>query len=72
MMASFHCYNSIFLKSVYYKVDDSYFPPHSTEKRGFWVGIDQYVIHAMTFKVITDENQQILFHSNTCFSEEPM
>ena len=26
----------------------------------------------MTFKVLTDDNQNTLYHSKLCFSEEPM
>ena len=52
-----------FWKPVYYKVDDSDFPSHSTGKRGRWVGISKHVGHAMTFKLLTGDNQNILFCS---------
>ena len=53
-----------FWQPVHYKVYDSYLPPHSSEKRGRWVGIAKHVGHAITFKVITDDNQNILFRYN--------
>ena len=60
-----------FGQPVYYKVDYSYFLPHSTEKCGFWVGITEHVVHAMTFKVLTDDIQNIVFRSNLRSAEEP-
>ena len=58
-----------FWKPVYYKVDYSYFPSHSTEKCGCWVGISEHVGHAMIFKVVTNNNQTIMSHSYLCSSE---
>ena len=49
---------------VYYKLDDSDFPSESKEKRGRWVGIAEHVGHAMTFKILTDDTNKILFRSN--------
>ena len=53
-----------FWKPVYYKVDESDFPSHSTEHFGHWVGIAEHVGHYITFKVFTDDTQNIIFHSN--------
>ena len=61
-----------FWKPFYYKVDESDFPSHSTVKRGRWVGIAKYFGHAMNFKVLTDDNQNILFCSKLLSTEEPM
>ena len=44
----------------------------SLKKRGLWVGIAKHVGHAMTFKVLTDGTQNIIFFSNLHSNEEPM
>ena len=58
-----------FCKPVYYRVDYSDILPHSTEICDFWVGIAKHVGHAITFKVLTDDTQNILFHYNLRSSE---
>ena len=49
---------------VYYKVDDSSFPSDTREKRGRFVGIAENVGHRMTFKVLTDDTNQVICRSN--------
>ena len=49
---------------VYYKIDDSDFPSETREKRGHFVGISEHVGHAMTFKVLTDDTNNIISRSN--------
>ena len=61
-----------FWKPIYYKVDDSDFLSESTEKRSPWVGIAEHIGHAMTFKVLTDDNQEVFFRSKVLSSEELM
>ena len=46
-----------FCKPVYYKVDDSDFPSHSTEKRDLWVGISKHIDNAMKSKLFTEDIQ---------------
>jgi hypothetical protein len=55
-----------------YKVDDSDFPSDSShEKRGHWVGVAEHVGHAMTFKILTDDTQHIIYHSNIWSTLDP-
>ena len=52
-----------FWEPVYYKIDDNDFPSESTEKLGRFVGIADHVGHALTFKVLTDDTQKVIFRS---------
>jgi hypothetical protein len=56
---------------VYYKLDDSDFPSDSREKRGWWVGVAENVGHAMTFKILTDDTNKIIYRSNICSALDP-
>jgi hypothetical protein len=56
---------------VYYKLDDSDFPSNSREKRGHWVGVAEHVGHAMTFKILMDDTQKIIYRSNICSALDP-
>ena len=67
-----HCYFSVFGKPVYYKVDESDIPSHSTEKRDRWLSIAEHVRCDMTFKVLTNDTQNILFRYNLSSADEPM
>jgi hypothetical protein len=49
---------------VYYKLDDSDFPSDLKKKRGRWAGVAEHVGHAMTFKVLTDDANKIIYWSN--------
>ena len=51
-------------QTVYYKVDDSDFPSDSRELRGHFVGIAEHVGHALTFKVLTDDTNKVIYRSN--------
>ena len=53
-----------FYEPVYYKLDDSDFPSGSREKRGYFVGIAENVGHAMTFKILTDDTNKVIYRSN--------
>ena len=52
-----------FWEPVYYKAVDSSFPSDSNEKRGRFVGIAEHVGHALTYKVLTDDTQKVIFRS---------
>ena len=56
---------------VYYKVDDSDFPSSSREQRGRWIGVAEHVGHAMTFKILTDDTQKIIYRSNIRSARDP-
>jgi hypothetical protein len=56
---------------VYYKLDDSDFLSNLKEKRGRWVGVSEHVSHAMTFKVLTDDTNKIIYRSNICTATDP-
>ena len=49
---------------VYYKIDDSAFPLDSTEASGRFVGIAEQVGHAMTYKILADHLQKVIYQSN--------
>lgn len=51
-----------FYEPVYYQVRDAKFPGDTTEKLGRFIGITKNVGHAMTFKILT-ENDQIIARS---------
>ena len=53
-----------FYEPVYYKLDDADFPSDSREKRGYFVGIAENVGHAMTFKILTDDTNKVIYRSN--------
>lgn len=57
---------------VYYKVDDADFPSESRELRGHFVGIAEHVGHAMTYKILTDDTQKVIFRSNVRSALDPM
>ena len=48
---------------MYYKVDDCEFPSESTEKLGYFVGIAENVGHALTFKVLTNDTNKVIYRS---------
>ena len=55
-----------FWDPVYYKLDNSDFPPGSTEGSGHWVGIAENVGHAMTYQIPTDDTKKVIYRSNVC------
>ena len=52
-----------FWEAVYYNEQEPSFPGDSTEKRGRFVGVARNVGHALTYKVLTDDTQEIIFRS---------
>ena len=62
-----HFLHLSFWKPVYYKVDenesDHRFPSQSNEKRGHWVGSADSKGDHLTWKILTDETQQIITRS---------
>ena len=52
-----------FWQQVYYKVDEPSFPSESRELSGRIVGISEHVGHAMTWKILTDDTQVIIYRS---------
>ena len=49
---------------IYYKLDDSSFPSDTREGLGRYVGIAENVGHLMTFKILTDDTQKIIYRSS--------
>ena len=58
------------LQTVYYKIDDSYFPSDTREICGRFVGIAEHVGHTMTFKILADNTHTIIYGSNTRSAED--
>ena len=57
---------------VYYRIDDSDFPSDSREGRGRFVGFADNVGHVMTFKVLTDDTQKVIYRSNIRSALSPL
>ncbi len=61
-----------FWQPVYYRNGEKPdFPSESRESRGHFVGFAEHVGHAMTFKVLSDDTQKVLYCSNICSALEP-
>ncbi len=61
-----------FWQPVYFRHGEStVFPSESKESCGHFVGIAEHVGHAMTFKVLADDSQKVLFHSAICSAIVP-
>ena len=56
---------------VYYKLHDSDFPSKSPEKCGHFVGFAEHVGHAMIYKILTDDTQKVIWHSNVRSALDP-
>ena len=52
-----------FYERVYYMAQETSFPSESKEERGRFVGIAENVGHAMTYKILTDNTNKVIFHS---------
>ena len=52
-----------FWEPVYFKLDDSDFPSESTERGGHFVGIAENVGHSLTFKILTDDTDKVIYRS---------
>ena len=52
-----------FWQKVYYKKVDSGFPSESTEAMGHIVGISEHCGHALTWKILTDDTQKVIYRS---------
>ena len=52
-----------FWQRVYYKKVNSGFPSESSEALGHIVGISEHCGHALTWKILTDDTQQIIYRS---------
>jgi len=52
-----------FWEPVYYALEDASFPSDANEKSGHFVGIVETVGDALTFKVLTNDTQKVIYHS---------
>ncbi len=55
---------------LYYRVDETSFPSDSTEACGRFVGFSQNVGNTLTFAILTDETNQIIYHSEVRTAED--
>ena len=60
-----------FFRPIYYKIDGSDFPSDTIEEHGYFVSIAESVGHAMTFKILTSNTDEILCRSNMCPANNP-
>jgi hypothetical protein len=61
----------VWYEPVYYKVYENSFPSESREGRGRFVGISEHVGHAMTFKVLTDDTNEVIHRSEIRSALDP-
>ena len=52
-----------FWEPVYYSIDNHSFPSESQEKLGHFVGFAENIGHLLTFKVLTDDTQKVIYRS---------
>ena len=52
-----------FLEPVYYKLDDSDFPLESIERLGCFVWISDNIGHALTFNILTNDTNKVIYRS---------
>lgn len=62
----FHWY-----QPVLYSVDQPSFPSESREALGHFVGIATHCGHTMTFKVLTDDTEKVIFRSQVRPADDP-
>jgi hypothetical protein len=61
-----------FYQPVYFHLDSAdETHPHSTERRGRWLGISEHIGHAMTFLILTDDTQEIISRSILRPADDP-
>jgi hypothetical protein len=61
-----------FYQPVYFHLDSAdQTHPHSTERRGRWLGISEHIGHDMTFLIITDDTQEIISRSILRPADDP-
>ena len=60
-----------FYEKIYYKCNKPSFPSDSTERVGRFVGIADHVGHALTFKVLTEDTDKIIFRSKIRSASTP-
>jgi hypothetical protein len=60
-----------FYDPVYYHDDDSPFPSTSKECHGRWVGFSENMGNFMTFKILTNNTDKIIYRSNLCSTRDP-
>jgi len=65
------CYTSIFGNLFILGMGSPIFPSKSKESRGRFISIAEHVSHAMTFKVLADDSQKVLFCSAICSAIAP-
>ena len=61
----FHWY-----ERVYYRVDESSFPSETAEACGHFVGFSENVGHALTFAILTEDTNKIIYRSEVRTAED--
>ena len=56
---------------VYYMANESGFPSESKEKRGRFVGIAEHVGHALTYKILADDTNKVIYRSVVRTATDP-
>jgi len=60
-----------FYKPVYYHDERAPFPSGSKEWQGYWVGVNEHVGSSMTFKILMEDTQEVIYHSDICSAADP-
>ena len=61
----------LFWEKVYYKHNDAAFPSDSNEKVGRFVGITENVGHDLTFKILTEDTNKVIYWSEIRSATKP-
>jgi hypothetical protein len=67
----FHFWEKVHYKLGDAKLDDATFPSESRQKLGRFVGIAEHVGHFMTFKMLTDDTNKLIYRSNVRSALDP-
>ena len=62
----FHWY-----EHVYYRAEEHPFPSTSTEKAGHFVGFSENVGHTLTYAILTDDTNKIIYCSEVRPGNDP-
>ena len=56
---------------VYYREEEAEFPSTPIERFGRFIGIAETVGHALTFMILAEDTQRIVYRSVVCTEKDP-
>ena len=66
-LLQFECY-----EPIYYREEETEFHSKSKESFGCFVGIAEHVGHALTYMILTEDTNMILYRSVICTATDPV